>query len=411
MKLKLLILTQYFPHETGAPQNRLFELAIRLKAKGVDVEILTAMPNYPKMEIFEEYKGKSYIEEEQHGLKIYRSRIFVSKSKGIFKRLLNYFSFVFTSYWRGRKLGSYDYILCESPPLFLGYSATRLAKKLKAKLIFNVSDLWPESAEKLDLVRNRTFLKLAYNLEAKLYRKSYLVTGQTQGIVESISTRFPNKKVYWLPNGVDITKYNPQEVAKSGFRKKYSISQADLVLFYGGIIGHAQGLELILKAAKEFTEQPVKFVLLGSGPEKDKLLSIQKELNLKNVIFAEPVGRNEMGGIIKEIDISLIPLRKLDLFLGAIPSKIFEILAMEKPILLGVDGEAKDLFIDEGNAGWFFKPENEIDLISQIQYILNHKNEISEKGQNGRAYVKKSFNRETIVNNFYDYLISLEKES
>ena len=409
--MKLLILTQYFPPETGAPQNRLFELAIRLKAKGVDVEILTAMPNYPKMEIFEEYKGKSYIEEEQHGLKIYRSRIFVSKSKGIFKRLLNYFSFVFTSYWRGRKLGSYDYILCESPPLFLGYSATRLAKKLKAKLIFNVSDLWPESAEKLDLVRNRTFLKLAYNLEAKLYSKSYLVTGQTQGIVESISTRFPNKKVYWLPNGVDITKYNPQEVAKSGFRKKYGISEADLVLFYGGIIGHAQGLELILKAAKEFTEQPVKFVLLGSGPEKDKLLSIQKDLNLKNVIFAEPVGRNEMGGIIKEIDISLIPLRKLDLFLGAIPSKIFEVLAMEKPILLGVDGEAKNLFIDQGNAGWFFKPENEIDLISQIQYILNHKNEISEKGQNGRAYVKKSFNRETIVNNFYDYLISLEKES
>ena len=409
--MKLLILTQYFPPETGAPQNRLFELAIRLKAKGVDVEILTAMPNYPKMEIFEEYKGKSYNEEELHGLKIYRSRIFVSKSKGIFKRLLNYFSFVFTSYWRGRKLGSYDYILCESPPLFLGYSATRLAKKLKAKLIFNVSDLWPESAEKLDLVRNRTFLKLAYNLEAKLYSKSYLVTGQTQGIVESISTRFPNKKVYWLPNGVDITKYNPQEVAKSGFRKKYGISEADLVLFYGGIIGHAQGLELILKAAKEFTEQPVKFVLLGSGPEKDKLLSIQKELNLKNVIFAEPVGRNEMGGIIKEIDISLIPLRKLDLFLGAIPSKIFEVLAMEKPILLGVDGEAKNLFIDQGNAGWFFKPENEIDLISQIQYILNHKNEISEKGQNGRAYVKKSFNRETIVNNFYDYLISLEKES
>ncbi|MDX1349737.1 MAG: glycosyltransferase family 4 protein [Putridiphycobacter sp.] len=409
--MKLLILTQYFPPETGAPQNRLFELAIRLKAKGVDVEILTAMPNYPKMEIFEAYKGKSYIEEELHGLKIYRSRIFVSKSKGIFKRLLNYFSFVVTSYWRGRKLGNYDYILCESPPLFLGYSATRLAKKLKAKLIFNVSDLWPESAEKLDLVRNRTFLKLAYNLEAKLYSKSYLVTGQTQGIVDSISTRFPNKKVYWLPNGVDIAKYNPQEVFKSGFRKKYGISETDLVLFYGGIIGHAQGLELILNAAREFTEQPVKFVLLGSGPEKDKLLSMQKELNLKNVIFAEPVGRNEMGGIIKEIDISLIPLRKLDLFLGAIPSKIFEILAMEKPILLGVDGEARDLFIDSGDAGWYFEPENVIDLTEKISHIITHTEEIKIKGMNGRNYVSKHFNRETIVNKFYNYLIDLEKAS
>jgi glycosyltransferase involved in cell wall biosynthesis len=406
--MKLLILTQYFPPETGAPQNRLFELATRLKDKGVDVEVLTAMPNYPKMEIFEAYKGKKNVEEVMEGIKVYRSRIFVSKSKGIVKRLLNYFSFVFTSFLRGRKLENYDYILCESPPLFLGYSATRLAKRLNAKLIFNVSDLWPESAEKLDLVTNKFFLKLAYKLEAQLYKKSFLITGQTQGIVESIKTRFPNETVFWLPNGVDITKYNPVDVVPYGFRDKYNIDSEDLVFFYGGIIGHAQGLEIIVNVAERFKDQPIKFVLLGSGPEKDKLVALNSSLGLSNVIFADPVGRNEIGGIIKEIDVSLVPLRKLDLFKGAIPSKIFEILAMEKPILLGVDGEARELFIDEGDSGWFFEPENLDDLEIKINQIVHDKSAVIAKGLNGRKYVSEKFNRDIIVQKFYDFLLELE---
>ncbi|TNF00574.1 MAG: glycosyltransferase WbuB, partial [Bacteroidetes bacterium] len=136
--MKILILTQYYPPEVGAPQNRLHELAIRLKAKGLEIEVLTALPNYPSMEIHKEYRNGKNREEVIDGIKVYRAGIFVSKSKGIIKRLLNYFSFVWTSYWRGRKLGKYDFLLVESPPLFLGYSALRLSKRLKAKLIFNV---------------------------------------------------------------------------------------------------------------------------------------------------------------------------------------------------------------------------------------------------------------------------------
>jgi hypothetical protein len=162
--MKLLILTQYYPPEIGAPQNRLHELAVRLKANGIDVDVLTAMPNYPKMEVFEDYSGGKIQEEVIDGVKVYRSGIYVSKSKGIVSRLLNYFSFVWTSYWRGRKLGTYDFLMVESPPLFLGYSAMRLSKKLKAKIIFNVSDLWPEYAEKLGIVTNKQLLGLAYRL-------------------------------------------------------------------------------------------------------------------------------------------------------------------------------------------------------------------------------------------------------
>ena len=164
--MRLLILTQYFPPEVGAPQNRLFELAVRLQKMGVDVTILTAMPNYPKMIIHSDYVGKKYCYEEIDQLKVHRSSIFVSTDRSIIKRLLNYFSFVYSSYRIGKKkTGKFDYIFCESPPLFLGISAYLLAKSKNAKLIFNVSDLWPESAEKLGLVTNKLLLKISTWLE------------------------------------------------------------------------------------------------------------------------------------------------------------------------------------------------------------------------------------------------------
>jgi len=402
--MRLLILTQYFPPETGAPQNRLFELALRLKEKGVDVEILTAMPNYPKMEITEGYKGLKYKEEELEGLKVYRSKIYVSKEKGIIKRLMVYFSFVWSSYKVGKKLGKYDYLMCESPPLFLGYSAMRLSKKLKAKLIFNVSDLWPESAEKMGIVTNKFFLKMAYNLEAKIYRKSFFISGQATGIVGSIKKRFPEKDVYWLSNGVDTKRIDPAKIEPYGLREKYNIPADHTVYFYGGILGHAQGLQIIINAAVSFKGEKATFVLMGSGPEKDDLLKLQKEVGADNVIFAEPVGRTEVANVLKEVDASIIPLRKLDVFEGVIPSKIFEVLAMQKPIILGVNGESKAFFIDEAKAGLHYEPENTEALVNAIRYSLDNPEEMIQFGKNGRSYVEEKFDRDLLVNNFYAYL-------
>lgn len=401
--MKLLILTQYFPPEVGAPQNRLYELAIRLQKEGVDITVLTAMPNYPSMEIHKSYLGKKYFYEEMEGLKVHRSSIFVSKNKSIIKRLQNYFSFVWSSYIIGRKKldSNYDFILCESPPLFLGISAYLLSKNKKAKMIFNVSDLWPESAEKLGLVTNKLFLKLATILEEFLYRKSVLITGQTQGIVENISTRFPQKNVYWLPNGVDLQLYNPENII-SNWREENGFFINELLLLYAGIIGYAQGLEIILKAAKKTEGNPeIKYLLLGSGPEKDKLLLLKKELNLNNVFFLDLVPKSKMPEIVKAVDIALVPLKKLDLFLGAIPSKIFENSAMKKALLLGVDGEAKELFINKGKAGMFFEPENESDLAEKAIYLNANRDKIEEFGMNGRKYVEESFNRNKIAKEFY----------
>jgi glycosyltransferase involved in cell wall biosynthesis len=403
--MRLLILTQYYPPEIGAPQNRLHELAVRLANQGVSVEVLTALPNYPKMEVFEAYQKRKKREETMDGIHVYRSWIYVSKSKSIISRLLNYFSFVWSSYWRGRKFDKVDYLLVESPPLFLGYSAMLLAKKLDAKLIFNVSDLWPESAEKLGIVTNKWLLKLAYRLETKCYQKSALITGQTQGIVNDIKSRFPNKSVYWLPNGVDIQYYNPDHIEKGNFREINRFSSSDILFFYGGILGYAQGLEVIIKAADKLkNRKEIHFIFQGTGPEKDRLEKLKTALNLKNVHFLEPVSKKEMPSVLKSIDVALIPLKNLPLFQGAIPSKIFEALAMKKPLLLGVDGEARSHFIDNARAGLFFEPENSEDLAKQIEIMIDNPDLLIEMGENARNYVSTHFNRDQISANFLQLL-------
>jgi len=284
----------------------------------------------------------------------------------------------------------------------------RIAKKKKAKLIFNVSDLWPESAEKLGVVTNKTLLKMAYNLEEKLYKRAVLVTGQTQGICKNIRERFPDVQTYWLPNGVDLEYYDPKRLQESDWRKKNGFSDFDFIFLYAGIIGIAQGLEIILQAAAHFkNDATIKFVLMGSGPEKERLLKLKEKLHVTNVTFLNPVTKKEMPAVLSAVNAAIIPLKKLDIFLGAIPSKIFENLAMEIPILLGVDGEARELFITQGNCGVYFKPGDVHDLISAITKMTLNREMAAQFGKHGRAYVNEHFNREIIAKAFYGKLKTL----
>jgi len=410
--MKFLILSQYYPPETGAPQNRLHSLALNLVKNNCEVEILTAMPNYPKMEIFKGYKGLSYFNENIDGINVHRSKIYVSKSKGVLKRLLNYFSFVFSSIRVSNKLSKADYVICESPPLFLGISALFISKKLKAKLIFNVSDLWPESAEKLDIVSNKFFLNLAYKLEEYLYKKSFLVTGQTQGIVANINNRFPSIPILWQPNGIDKEVYDVSE--NKDWIKEYAL-EGKSIYVYAGIIGHAQGLDVIIKAENWLVNNEFKlstkvaFVIIGDGPDKQRLLALNKELKT-NIIFIPNTPKIEVLKMLKSCHGYIVPLKKLDLFLGAIPSKIFDALALSKPILLGVAGEAKSLFIDQGQSGIYFDPENEISLAKALVDLENNPLMASAYGKSGNVFATKNFDRKNIAKQLLDRIQKLNSE-
>jgi glycosyltransferase involved in cell wall biosynthesis len=400
------ILTQYYPPETGAPQNRLHSLARFMVSKGFDVRVYTAMPNYPTNRVKEGYRGKWVYDEILDDVNVFRSWIFVPQSRGIVARLLNYFSFAITSFFRLFFATRADFLLCESPPLFLGLTAVTIARLKGSKLIFNVSDLWPESAEKLGLVTNKTALRLSYALEGWIYKNSWLISGQTHGIVENIQARFPGQRVVWLPNGIDLDFQN--NVSTTDWRMRWGVQYDEFVVLYAGIIGHAQGLEVILEAATRMMPEPVRFVLAGDGPEKERLRSRARELNLNNIYFQDNIPKQEMAGMIRACSVFVVPLRKLDLFRGAIPSKIFEPLALAIPIALGVEGEARELFIGQGHAGLAFEPENAEDLAGKLRWLRQNPDKAARLGENGKQYVVSHFNRLKIYQTFVDQLAIVE---
>ena len=398
--MKVVFLTQYFPPEVGAPQNRLFATARALQAQGAEVTVLTAMPNYPEMRVYAGYQGRWKVEEVREGLRVIRAWIFVSKSRSILARLMNYFSFVFSSLVVGLfNLKKSEVLLVESPPLFLGITAMLLARAKGAKLVFNVSDLWPESAVQLGLVTNRTMIGLSTRLEMRCYRKSALITGQTQGIVADIQRRCPDKRVIWVPNGVDFAAmetFTQGAVDRSRLAAS-GIKPTDVIFAYAGIIGHAQGLEVILRAAGLLADRSdIHFMLIGAGPELVGLKNEAAAMKIGNVHFIDKMPRAELIALLRCADAVVVPLKKYDLFKGAIPSKIFEALALSKPILLGVEGEAKRLFIEDGQAGLAFAPEDAADLARQVQRYADDRPLMETHGANGLHYARANFDREVI---------------
>lgn len=400
--MKFTILTQYYPPETGAPQNRLHSLARNLRNLGHDVNVVTGMPNYPKMRIFDAYRGRILMRETIDGIDVRRSWLHVSRRATVVPRLANYFSFVLTCLFAGARLGRRDFLICESPPLFLGMSAVVLSRWLGARLIFNVSDLWPESAEKLNLVNSRTLLRIAYALEAWLYRRSYLITGQTQGIVRNILERFPTARTMWLPNGVDLDVYE-RLVPHSGWRQAVGL-EGKKVFMYAGIVGHAQGLEVIVKATVALRgRSDIGFVIVGDGPRTTELQDLNQRLGA-GVIFLAGVPKDQALAMVADAYACIVPLRKLDLFLGAIPSKVFDPLAAGVPILLGVDGEAMELFIQSADAGLHFEPENEQALARAVLKLADDPELRQRLGANGRTYVREQFDRRNIAASFVETL-------
>lgn len=400
-------MTQYFPPEVGAPQNRIYELAKLLVKRGHEVTVLTGMPNYPAYEIFDGYKGKIIHKEEMEGIKVVRTWLYVTKNTGFIPRLMNYFSFTFSSVLLGSFLvGRQDIVITESPPLFLGASGYILSKLKRAKFIFNVSDLWPESAVKLGVLKNQLLIRLSTWLEEFSYRKSQLITGQTQGIIDDIERR-GYKHTFLLTNGTDTKFFTPENRSEE-LRKEWNISDKFAVV-YAGIIGIAQGLDIILEAADLLKEnRKIQFLLIGEGPEKKRLMEKADKMGLTNISFIPLQEKKKMPKIIASMDATIVPLKRLELFKGALPSKMFEALASELPIILAVEGEAQRL-IERSGGGICVEPENAKEVAEAVLKLANHPDFAKQLGKNGRQFVKEYYDREVIVKRLEEKLIDLVK--
>lgn len=400
--MRITFLTQYFPPEVGAPQARLSELAELLAERGHRMTVLTAMPSYPTGRIFAGYGG--FFRREFRGeVRVLRTAVYPTQSASLVRRLASYLSFVVSSALVGTfRLGRQDVLLVESPPLFLGMSAIWLALVTRARLVFNVSDLWPDGAIRLGLVREGSLShRLASALERLCYRRASLVTGQSRTILSDIAERFPGIATFHLTNGCDTRRFGGDK-ATDEMRRRLDPEGGCFVATYAGLHGLAQGLRQILEAARILRDEArVRFVLVGDGPEKADLQALAAEWQLTNVRFLDPVPSAEMPALLASSDAIVVTLK---LFLpGAVPSKIYEAMASERPLVLVAAGESAEI-VGEALAGDVLAPGDIVGLAGAIRALARGREGMAETCRRARTLVEQRYDRRAVAERFAERL-------
>lgn len=397
--MRFLFLTQYFHPETGAPQVRLASLVRELSRMGHRVEVVTAFPNYPAGAIFPEFRGKLYERSVWEGVPIHRTWIYASMGGGL-KRLLNYLSFTLTCIWGLLRSERPDCVFVESPPLFLSIPGWIAARVWRAKLIFNVADLWPDSVEQLGIMRDGLLLRFARALEAWSYRRADYVNSVTEKMKKILLEvkRVPAEKVLFLPNGVDTNLFQPmprdQELAR-----RLGLQDKQIVL-YAGNHGYIAGLEHALHAAKILEDRTeIHFLFVGNGSDKPRLVELARELNLDNVTFHDSVPVNELPRYMSIADFGLVTLRNCLLSEGARPAKTFVMMASGKPIVMSASGEGTQI-VNESGGGIIVLPGDPEEIASAILTLLDNSSMAEGMGEKARQYVERHFRWNDLIRNW-----------
>ena len=397
--MRIIVHTQYFPPEIGAAPNRLSALVQGLTNAGHEVTVLTAMPNYPAGHCYPGYGG--FVRREHNsGSDVVRTFIYPTQSAGMVKRLLCYFSFVFSSVAVGGFfLRQPDYILTENPPLFQGISGFLLSRWKRARWIFNVSDLWPESAVRLGILKPGLALRLSESLEAFCYRRAWLVSGQSREIIENIKKRFPRVPTFYLPNGVDTQKFRPDSSTPE--TRALLGSGRGCVVLYAGLHGLAQGLEQIIDAADRLRDTSITFVLVGDGPMKRALASDAQARGLSNIKFLDPLPQEQMPALIAAADIVLVPLKTP--IPGAVPSKLYEAMSAGRALVLIASGEAADI-VSRHRAGVVVAPGDVQALTTSLLNLARDLPYREQLGTEARRAAMTLFDRSVSIARFIRYL-------
>jgi len=358
--MKIVILTQYFLPEMGAPQNRLFDMARGLIKQGWDVQVVSAMPNYPTGKIFDSHKNKFSCIDRIEGIEVKRYWLYPSNAPKTFPRIASMLSFSFTSLFSIFFIRSKQpvYLLVESPPLTLAFSAWILSKLSGAKLIINISDLWPLSAKELGAIGEGRIYKMLESLEQFLYKKAFICTGQSQEIVDYVAKTSPSQ-TYLFRNGVDTNRF-------AGNR--FDPSKRNHIV-YAGLLGVAQGILSICQNI-HFKELNSEFHIYGTGAEQGKIITFLKENPTRGITYHGILKRDEMPKVLSSYGGTLIPLVKN--IYGAVPSKIYEAMAAGLPILFSGEGEGASI-IKKTKAGWVSAPGQWLTLRESITEFLSMK--------------------------------------
>ena len=398
--LHILFLSDNFYPEVNAPANRTHEHCKEWVKKGIEVTVITCVPNFPKGKVYKGYSNRLYQEEYIDNIRVIRVWSYIAENKGIIKRMLDYLSFMFMAIIASIFIRKVDIIIGTSPQFFTVCAASVISKMKKVPWVFELRDLWPDSITAVGALKNHFLINLLKKIESFLYNDADLIVSVTQSFKNILIARGIEKsKIKVITNGVNL------EAFKKSEKNKKLLNELDLegkfVIGYIGTIGLAHNLETILKTLNIINQtnknNKIVVIVLGEGAEKNKLKKLAKYLNLENILFIDSVSRKEISKYWSLLDFSLTHLRDNKIFKTVIPSKMFESIAMGIPILHGVQGESSDIVVKE-NIGYVFKSEDHLDLLEKIRVITSNKKNYSHLKKNClNAAIK--YDRTILANN------------
>jgi len=390
--VKILYVSQYFPPEMGAPAARAVELARHWVRAGHDVTVLTGFPNHPTGVVPEEWRPRFrnlVCREVVEGICVVRTWLLPLPNRKAYERMLNYGSFCVSAAWRGMELSRPDVVIATSPQLLVGISGWWISFWKRAPFIFEVRDLWPESLSAVGVGTENSLLhRVLGKIAGFLYRKADRVVVVTPAFRDHLINhwKLSGEKISVVENGVESSLFAP-EAAEAVLKERLGL-KGKFVAAYIGTMGMAHGLDTLIDAADklQLSDPDISFLVVGEGADKERVQTIIRKRQLSNIVFIGQQPREKIPAFICASDVCLVLLKKTELFKTVIPTKMLEFMSCAKPVILGVDGQARQI-LDEARAGITIEPENAGALAEAIRRLKADAASGSAFGQNARAYI------------------------
>jgi glycosyltransferase involved in cell wall biosynthesis len=410
--MRVLLIHQYFMDENEAGGSRFNEMTRIWSEAGHEITVLAGMVNYASGVKHPKYKGKYFATEQVNNkLNVVRCHVSEAYNVNFLGRLWAYFSFVISSTWAGitRVKGKHDLILVTSPPLFVAITAYVLSLFKRIPFVFEVRDLWPESAIDTGVLKNGVIIKLAYWVESFIYRKALAINVLTPAFREKLieNKGVSEKKILYIPNAADFSLSDGllNDFDAEAFKKQLRL-EGKFVITYVGAHGVANHLIQVLDTAVLLRDKPeVVFLLIGEGMEKTMLIEETVKRGLTaSVRFIDSVPKSEVFKYILASDVGASILKKVDTFKTVYSNKSFDYMACKKPIFMLIDGVSRQL-VEEAQCGIYIEPENPKRFEEAVREFLQLSHaQLNVYGESGYIFAQQNFNRQVLAHKYIDAL-------
>lgn len=402
--MHILFLTDNFPPEGNAPATRTFEHAREWVRKGHKVTVITCAPNFPDGKVFDGYKNRWLSKDKIEGINIWRVKTYITPNEGFVKRIIDFVSFMVSSFFFGLFTRKVDVVIGTSPQFFTVISAWTLAKLKRVPFVFELRDIWPASITAVGVMRSSWIITIFEKLEIFLYCQADLIISVTHSFKSELQNRGVSAhKIKVVLNGVDLERYNPLREKDESLSNKYELNNK-FVIGYIGTHGLAHALENVIEAAELITrEDNIRIIFVGGGADRARLEKIVRERCLENIVMIPRQPKDQMRKVWSLCDISLVHLKDSPLFKTVIPSKIFESMAMGLPILMAVPiGEATDI-IEKYKAGINVSPGCPKEL-SEIFLTIAKDKELVKTLSYQSLNAARNFDRKKLASEMLNYI-------